>query len=295
MRDGCLIQRYFINSSFFTCVKCSALRVVLVESVDDGGKLQKAINYCNFAGDTLQLFHHTSVYYPMSECYIQTHNLCRHYKRGQQVVKALDGVSVSVGRGEYLGIVGSSGSGKTTLLNLLAGLDTPTSGEVDINGVPLTSMSRRELSAYRAGKVGMIFQSFNLISHYTALQNVETALYFNGVPPAERTGLAGSALEQLGLADRLTHRPADLSGGEQQRVAVARAIVKNPEILFADEPTGNLDYENAGVISSLLTSLNKSGLTIVLVTHNLEMAKQFTHRTITMQYGHVVDTTKGTP
>ena len=231
----------------------------------------------------------------MPSPYIQTRNLCRHYRRGQHVVKALDGVSVSIDRGEYLGLVGSSGSGKTTLLNLLAGLDTPTSGVVDLGGVPLTGMTRRELSVYRAHKVGMIFQSFNLITHYTALQNVETALYFNGVLPKERTLRATAALEQLGLADRLTHRPADLSGGEQQRVAVARAIVKNPEILFADEPTGNLDFENAGVISSLLTSLNNSGLTIVLVTHNLEMAKQYAHRTITMQYGHVVDIAKGTP
>jgi putative ABC transport system ATP-binding protein len=211
------------------------------------------------------------------------------------VVKALDGVSMTVGRGEYLGVVGASGSGKTTLLNLLAGLDTPSSGEVNLDGVPLTSMSRRELSAYRATKVGTIFQSFNLISHYTALQNVETALYFNGVQPKERARLARAALEQLGLADRMSHRPADLSGGEQQRVAVARAIVKNPEILFADEPTGNLDYENAGIISSLLTVLNRDGLTIVLVTHNLEMARKYTDRTVTMQYGRVVDTMKRSP
>ena len=225
----------------------------------------------------------------MPQPYLQTTELCRHYHHGPHVVKALDGVSVTVGRGEYLGVVGSSGSGKTTLLNLLAGLDTPTSGTVDLAGVSLTRMSRRELSAYRAVKVGMIFQSFNLISHYTALQNVETALYFNGVSPAERTLRARKALEQLGLGDRMTHRPADLSGGEQQRVAIARAIVKNPEILFADEPSGNLDFENSAQITSLLKSLNREGLTIVLVTHNLEIARKNSHRTITMQYGKVVD------
>lgn len=226
----------------------------------------------------------------MPEPYISTTDLCRFYRRGPHVVKALDAASISIARGEFLALVGSSGSGKTTLLNLLAGLDTPTSGVVEFAGVPFSRMSRRELSAYRAHKVGMVFQSFNLIPHYTALQNVETALYFSNVTPKERTAMASAVLEQLGLADRITHRPADLSGGEQQRVAVARAIVKKPEIIFADEPTGNLDFENAGQISSLLLSLNKAGLTIVMVTHNLEMAQQYSHRTIRMQYGRVIDT-----
>jgi putative ABC transport system ATP-binding protein len=229
-----------------------------------------------------------------SDIYLTTTDLCRYYHRGPQTVKALDGVSVIVGRGEFLGIVGSSGSGKTTLLNLLAGLDSPTSGIVDLAGVPLSSMSRRQLAAYRAHKIGMIFQSFNLISHYSALQNVEMALCFNGTPPKERKRLATEMLERLGLADRLTHKPSDLSGGEQQRVAVARAIVKKPEILFADEPTGNLDFENAQQIASLLTSLNHDGLTVVLVTHNLEMAQRTTQRTIRMQYGHVVESQKTT-
>ena len=220
--------------------------------------------------------------------YIRTEGVCRYYRRGAHEVRALDRVSLTIPRGEYLSIVGSSGSGKTTLLNLLAGLDTPTSGTVEFDGAPLSTFSRRQLAAYRAHKVGMIFQSFNLISHYTALQNVETALYFNNTSPAERHRLAAATLEQMGLSDRLTHRPADLSGGEQQRVAVARAIVKKPEILFADEPTGNLDYENSHQISSLMTSLHKNGLTIVLVTHNLELAQQQSHRTIRMQYGHIV-------
>jgi ABC-type lipoprotein export system ATPase subunit len=220
--------------------------------------------------------------------FLQTVDLCRYYQRGPQTVKALDTVSIDVRRWEFLSVVGSSGSGKTTLLNLLAGLDTPTSGTVRLDNTPLTSMTRRELSSYRAHKVGMIFQSFNLISHYTALQNVETALYFNGTSPARRRQLAAEILEKLGLADRTTHRPSDLSGGEQQRVAVARAIVKKPEILFADEPTGNLDFENAEQIVDLLSALNRDGLTIVLVTHNLDLAQQYSHRTIRMQYGHVV-------
>jgi putative ABC transport system ATP-binding protein len=228
-----------------------------------------------------------------SEQWIHTLDLCRYYKRGPQQVRALDGVTLDVNRGEFLGIVGSSGSGKSTLLNLLAGLDTPTSGSVTIDEIPLTSMSRRQLSAYRAHKVGMIFQSFNLISHYTALQNVEAALLFNKTPAKERRRLASEALEHLGLADRVTHKPSDLSGGEQQRVAVARAIVKKPEILFADEPTGNLDYENAQQIAALLMALNKEGLTIVMVTHNLDMARECAHRTIKMQYGKIIGNEAG--
>jgi len=220
-------------------------------------------------------------------------DLCRHYRRGPQEVRALDGVSLAVNRGEFLGIVGSSGSGKTTLLNLMAGLDTPSSGSVEFEGTPLASLSRRALASYRAHKVGMVFQSFNLISHYTALQNVEMALLFNDTAHRERSRIAAAALEELGLADRLSHRPADLSGGEQQRVAVARAIVKRPEILFADEPTGNLDYENARQIVELLKRLNGEGLTIFMVTHNLEMAQQDAHRTVRMQYGRIIDTAPG--
>lgn len=224
-----------------------------------------------------------------NEGYLTVSDLCRHYRRGSQVVRALDGVTITVERGEFLSIVGSSGSGKTTLLNLMAGLDTPTSGSVELGGRSLTSLSRRQLATHRAYKTGMIFQSFNLIPHYTALQNVETALYFNATPPRERYRMASAMLEQLGLGDRKDHHPADLSGGEQQRVAVARAIVKKPEMLFADEPTGNLDFDNATQISSLLSSLNREGLTIVMVTHDLEIAQRHSQRTIRMHYGKVFD------
>jgi putative ABC transport system ATP-binding protein len=225
--------------------------------------------------------------------HLRTFNLCRYYRRGPSEVRALDDVSVTVARGEFLSLVGSSGSGKTTLLNLLAGLDTPTRGAVEFDGIRLADVPRKERARQRALKIGMIFQSFNLISHYTALQNVEMALCFNGKPPAERRRLAAGALERLGLADRLTHRPADLSGGEQQRVAVARAIVKEPEVLFADEPTGNLDFENSRLISSLVRSYNDAGLTIVLVTHNLEMARDLSHRIVRMEYGRVVGESAG--
>jgi putative ABC transport system ATP-binding protein len=222
------------------------------------------------------------------ESYLRAEEITRHYRRGPHTVMALDRVTIEVGRGEFLSVVGSSGSGKTTLLNLLAGLDSPTSGKVYLEESALSEFSRRQLASYRARKVGMIFQSFNLIGHYTALQNVETALLFNGTPPRQRKQLAMAILERLGLADRVTHRPADLSGGEQQRVAIARAIVKKPEIIFADEPTGNLDFENAEQIISLLTALNHEGLTIVMVTHNLELARLHARRTIRLKYGRVV-------
>ncbi|HUL44356.1 MAG TPA: ABC transporter ATP-binding protein [Bacteroidota bacterium] len=230
-----------------------------------------------------------------SEPWLRAVDLCRFYKRGPQTVHALAGVTLDVGRGEFLGIVGASGSGKSTLLNLLAGLDTPTSGFVQIGDRRLSVMSRKELSRYRACQVGMIFQSFNLIAHYTALQNVETALVFNDVPQKERRTAALAILGQLGLADRVSHRPADLSGGEQQRVAVARAIVKKPSILFADEPTGNLDYENSMQIAELLRQLNHSGLTVVMVTHNLEMANAYSHRIARMQYGKMTGDDEGMP
>lgn len=225
---------------------------------------------------------------------IQTKSISKIYRRGPQEIRAVDDVSIAIPRGDFVGIVGSSGSGKSTLLNLLAGLDTPTSGSIEIDGVSLLTRSRRELSSYRANRVGMVFQAFNLISHFTAVQNVSAALWFNRTPSSERLKLAGQMLARLGLAERATHRPSDLSGGEQQRVALARAIVKNPEILFADEPTGNLDEVNSRQIIELLAELNRGGLTVVMVTHNLELARQYARRVITMHYGKVThDTAEG--
>jgi len=200
---------------------------------------------------------------------------------------------LSLGKGEFLCIVGASGSGKSTILNLLAGLDTPTSGRIEVDGAALADFSRRELSSYRAHRVGMVFQSFNLISHYTALENVAMALYFNNTPHGQRLKLAEDILARLGLADRTDHRPGDLSGGEQQRVAMARALVKKPEVLFADEPTGNLDRENTEQISKLLTELNRDGLTIIMVTHDLELARSCAHRTVRMNYGRLVEPESG--
>jgi putative ABC transport system ATP-binding protein len=221
--------------------------------------------------------------------WITTKDVCRYYVRGQHEVRAVDGVSVDVGKGEFVAVVGASGSGKSTLLNLLAGLDRPTGGHVEVGGRRLDHLSRRELARYRAESVGIVFQSFNLLSHHTALKNVELALYFAGPPGKKRREKAREMLVRLGLEDRLGHRPADLSGGEQQRVAVARALVKGPEVLFADEPTGNLDEENAGAIMGLLTALNREGLTVLMVTHDLEVAGRVADRVLRMHYGRVVE------
>ena len=225
----------------------------------------------------------------MTEPWIATKELCRYYQRGPQEIRAVDSVNLNIVRGEFVGIVGPSGSGKSTLLNLLAGLDTPTSGSIAVGETVLSALSRRDLAGYRARQVGMIFQTFNLLPHHTALRNVEVALYFNDTPRNERHKRASEILSNLGMGDRLEHRPSALSGGEQQRVAIARALVKRPEVIFADEPTGNLDFENARQIAALLTELNSQGLTVVMVSHDLELARSICSRIINMHYGRVVE------
>jgi putative ABC transport system ATP-binding protein len=223
--------------------------------------------------------------------WIKAVDLCRFYKRGEYVVKAAEDISVTIAKGEFVAIVGASGSGKSTLLNLLAGLDTPTSGFIEVEGTKLSSLTRRQLSAYRAEKVGMIFQSFNLLSNQTALKNVEMPLYFGKTDRKDRRKKAIEILDRLGMAERFDHKPTDLSGGEQQRVAIARALVKNPEILFADEPTGNLDEDNSAAINNLLTKLNDDGLTIIMVTHDIETANKIARRRLKMSYGKIAEDT----
>ena len=224
---------------------------------------------------------------------IKTVNLGRYFNRGRHEVRAVDDISMSIDAGEFLAVVGASGSGKSTLLALMAGLDSPTAGQVEIGGVSLAGMTRRQLAAFRAHRVGMIFQSFNLIAHRTALQNVALALYFTSTPAAERHTRARAVLERLGLGDRLDHRPADLSGGEQQRVAIARAMVKEPDILFADEPTGNLDHDHSRQTADLLADLNSRGVTIVMVTHNTELARKYARRTAQLVYGKLAPEAQG--
>jgi putative ABC transport system ATP-binding protein len=209
-------------------------------------------------------------------------------------VRAVDGIDLAVQRGESLAVVGASGSGKSTLLNLLAGLDTPTSGEIAVEGMALSTLGRRSLAVYRAKRIGMVFQSFNLLSHQTALRNVELALMFNDTPRRERQARAAAMLERLGLGDRMEHLPGDLSGGEQQRVAIARALVKRPDILFADEPTGNLDQDNAHQIADLLSGLNNGGVTIFLATHDMPLANRVAQRVVRMDYGRLAGDSAGT-
>ncbi len=223
----------------------------------------------------------------MSDIILRTASLCRHYRRGIHEIRAVDDINLQIESGEFVAVVGASGSGKSTLLNLLAGLDSPTAGKVTYRNKILNELSRRELATYRAEKVGMIFQSFNLLQHQSALKNVELALYFNHIPRNDREKRAKDILIRLGLEDRIEHKPADLSGGEQQRVAIARALVKKPELLFADEPTGNLDRENSEAIAEILKELNGEGLTVVIVTHDTELAGRIAGRTVRMHYGKI--------
>ena len=225
----------------------------------------------------------------MSQAFIETSNLCRYYRRGQHEVKAVDGVDIAIEHGAFVSLVGASGSGKSTILNLLAGLDRPTNGRVRVGDSFLDEMSRKQLSAYRAAQVGMVFQSFNLLPHRTALANVELALLFDSLPRSQRRQAAQEALEQLGLGERLDHKPADLSGGEQQRVAVARALVKKPTILFADEPTGNLDHENSETIATLLKELHTAGMTVVMVTHDHDLANKLSTQQFHLSYGKLLE------
>jgi putative ABC transport system ATP-binding protein len=219
---------------------------------------------------------------------LETQNLKKHYKMGDTIVRALDGVSVSVGEGEFLALLGASGSGKSTLLNLIAGLDHPTSGSLRIAGSDIGTMSTEDLSRYRRQSVGIIFQSFNLISTMTALDNITLSMMFAGVERAAREHRGTALLESMGLAGRLRHKPSQLSGGEQQRVAISRALANRPRLLLADEPTGNLDSRTSHEIMEVLKSLNeKEGKTIILVTHDANLANQYAHRTIELMDGMV--------
>jgi ABC-type lipoprotein export system ATPase subunit len=220
---------------------------------------------------------------------VETTDLAKHYPMGQTVVRALDGVTLSVVRGEFLGLLGTSGSGKSTLLNLIAGLDHPTTGTLRVFGQNLADMSRNELSLHRRKNVGMIFQSFNLIPTMTALENVALAMIFASIPAIHRDRRARELLGTVGLTDRQAHRPKELSGGEQQRVAIARALANDPEILLADEPTGNLDSRTGQEILTLLHDLNADGKrTVIVVTHDAALATRYAHRTVTLLDGKVV-------
>jgi putative ABC transport system ATP-binding protein len=220
---------------------------------------------------------------------IKVDELTKVYASGKIRVTALKEVSLEFEEGLFAAVTGASGSGKSTLLNLLGGLDTPTSGSIEVKGRKISEMRKYELALYRRYGAGMIFQSFNLISSRTALENVELPLVFSGMPKKERRERAEEVLSQVGLALRLKHRPSELSGGEQQRVAIARALVNRPQVLLADEPTGNLDSRTSREIVELLARLNRSqSLTVIMVSHEEALAGEFARKTIRLRDGQVL-------
>lgn len=211
---------------------------------------------------------------------------------GRTTVKALDHLTLSVAEGDFVALLGTSGSGKSTLLNLIGGLDRPTAGTLDVGGRALAGLTRDELAVHRRDTVGMIFQSFNLVPTMTAAENVSLALMFAGVPRADRESRAQALLDAMGLADRRHHRPKEMSGGEQQRVAVARALANNAPLLLADEPTGNLDSRTSREIMQVIQTLHaRDGKTILLVTHDATLAATYARRTVTLLDGALLSDT----
>jgi putative ABC transport system ATP-binding protein len=217
---------------------------------------------------------------------IETHDLWKTYVMGSEEIHALRGVSIIIERGEYVAIMGPSGSGKSTLMNLIGCLDTPSKGSYLLNGKEVGSMNDDELARIRNEEIGFVFQTFNLLPRATALHNVELPLVYAGIPGKERIARANLALEKVELTSRASHRPNELSGGQRQRVAIARALVNDPSILLADEPTGNLDSKTGVEIMAVFAKLHQAGNTIVLVTHEADIAA-FAHRVIHIRDGQV--------
>ena len=220
---------------------------------------------------------------------VHTENLCRHYQMGESSVRAVDGISVDIRAGEFVALLGASGSGKSSLLNLVAGLDHPTSGAVVVHGKDLARLSREDLAKYRLHTVGMVFQSFNLIPSMTVLENVELPMRFAEIDRRERATLARQSLDRVGLGGRVSHRPTELSGGEQQRAALARALINRPKFLLADEPTGNLDSRTGTEIMELIRGFNQSlGMTVLMVTHEQALAEKYAGRMLHLADGKMV-------
>ena len=215
---------------------------------------------------------------------IKTENLTKEYEAGSQVVKALKGINLSVKRGEFVSIMGPSGSGKTTLMNIIGCLDSPTSGSYHLNDKSVSSLEDDELAKIRNEEIGFVFQSFHLLARNTAFENVMLPLKYAGVNKEEATKRSNDVLDLVGLSSRSKHTPSELSGGQQQRVAIARALVNSPSILFADEPTGNLDSKTGQDVMKIFKDLNENGQTIILITHEDSVAKQ-SNRIITIMDG----------
>lgn len=214
-------------------------------------------------------------------------NIVKRYKMGEEEFKALDGVDLSIQRNEYVALIGPSGSGKSTLMNLLGCLDTPSEGKYILNGRDTSTMNDNELAKVRNEEIGFIFQSFHLLPRMTVLQNVMQPLVYRGIPSGERAKMAAKALDKVGLSHRMGHRPNQLSGGQRQRVAVARALVGTPSILLADEPTGNLDSKTSAEIMALFDELHQQGQTVIVVTHEPDIAAHC-HRTLRVSDGKIV-------
>ena len=219
---------------------------------------------------------------------IETQNVSRHYKMGEGVVRAVDNLTLAIPPGEFVALLGSSGSGKSTLMNLMAGLDRPTAGAICAHGRDLAQMSSEELARHRSRTIGIVFQAFNLLPKMTLEENVELPLRLAEVDRTARAARVKQAIERVHLTARLSHRPTELSGGEQQRAALARALVNQPTILLADEPTGNLDSATGDDIMNLLREINESGVTIVMVTHEQDRAERFAGRLIRMSDGKII-------
>ena len=222
---------------------------------------------------------------------IKIRNITRDFPLGNEVVKVLKGIDLDIERGEYVALMGPSGSGKSTLMNLLGCLDTPTSGSYELNGADVSNMTDDKLAEIRNKEIGFVFQTFNLLPRTTALENVALPMIYAGASKAERTKRAEEVLTNVGLADRMDHKPNQLSGGQRQRVAVGRALVNNPSIILADEPTGNLDSKTSEEIMKLFGDIHKTGNTVILVTHEEDIAEN-AHRIIRLRDGIVESDTK---
>lgn len=222
---------------------------------------------------------------------IRLEDICRIYRVGSQEVRALDGVSLSVSRNEYVAIMGPSGSGKSTLMNILGCLDSPDSGRYILNGTDVSEMEDGEMADVRNREIGFVFQSFNLLPRYNALENVALPMVYAGVPAGERRVKAAQALRSVGLEDRMDHRPNELSGGQRQRVALARALINSPSIILADEPTGNLDTHTSVEIMRLFDEIYRNGNTVIVVTHEEDIAA-YAHRVIRLRDGRVESDTE---
>jgi len=218
-------------------------------------------------------------------------SLCKFYTMGDQVVRALDSINLDFKRNDYAAIMGPSGSGKSTLMNIIGCLDTPTSGIYELNGQQVAEMDDDELARIRNREIGFVFQTFNLLPRLNCLRNVELPLIYAGVPPEEREERASEALIKVGLADRITHKPAELSGGQIQRVAIARALINKPSIILADEPTGNLDTATSHDIMDIFGALSDAGNTIILITHEEDIAR-YTRRVIRLRAGKIESDTR---